>query len=193
MNEKKDFQWNRPPYLLAPYVLNEGMITPDILVTIFNRLKSEDLFRIVFHDNPGMNLLDVMTFFSHPTVALQVMMITEGDKIKDMAGIAWLSGLEAYGDRQRAVGSFCAFTDYQNSDMTDPMAKFVLEYWFKCLNLDIVVGMTPATNVLAVRFIKRIGFLEICRIPNYSALLGKITDCVVTYMDKDLYARVYGG
>ena len=140
-----------------------------------------------------MGLLDFMNFFSHPTVALQILSITEDNKIRDMAGMAWLSGLETYANGQRAVASFCAFNDYQNPSQTDAMAAFVLDYWFNCLNLDIIVGMTPAANVIAVRFIKRIGFQETCRIPNYSALFGKKTDCVVTYMDKDQYAKVYGG
>ena len=193
MIEPKNFRWNRPPYLLAPYVLNQGMFGPEALVAIFNRLKQEDLYKIVFHDNPDMNLLDFMNFFSHPTVALQIISIVEGDQIKDMAGMSWLSGMESYADGQRAVASFCAFKDYQTPDKTDAMAAFVLDYWFNCLNLDIVVGMTPAANVLAVRFIKRIGFLETCRIPDYSALFGKKTDCVVTYMNKDQYGKVYGG
>lgn len=193
MTEGKDFKWNRPPFLLAPYVLNGGMFGPEILVDIFNRLKKEELYPIVFHDNPDMNLLDFMNFFSHPTVSLQVLAVTEGDQIKDISGMAWLSGVEVFGDRQRAVASFCSFKEYQSPAYTDAMAAFVFDYWFNCLNMDIVVGMTPAANVLAVRFIKRIGFIETCRIPNYSSLLGKITDCVITYLDKDQYAKVYGG
>lgn len=192
MQENKEFQWNRPPFVLAPYKANQGILAEDILITIYNRLKSEGLYNIVFHDNPDMSLLDFQNFLSHTTVSLQVITVTEGEQT-DLAGIAWLSGLEAYGNRQRAVASFCAFQDYQSPALTEAMANFVLDYWFNCLGLDIVVGMTPEANALAVRFIKHVGFLELCRIPNYSHLLGKHTDCVVTYMDKDQYRKVYGG
>jgi hypothetical protein len=189
--EAKDFQWRRPPFVLTPYVLNKGIYEPDILVEVFNKLKSEDLYKIVFHDNTDMNLLDFMNFFSHPSVSLQIIAVADGDSITDIAGISWLSGLEKYGENnQRAVGNFCAFRAYQTPAYTDMMAKFVMEYWFKCLGLDIIVGMTPASNVLAVRFIKRIGFRELFRIPNYSSLLGSRTDCVVTYMEKDQYLQL---
>jgi RimJ/RimL family protein N-acetyltransferase len=189
----EEFQWRRPPFVLAPYVRDKGIIAAEDLVAIYHRLKADDLFDVVFHDNPDMNLLDVMTFFSHPTVALQVIMYTDGDKFLDFAGIAWLSGMERYGDRQRALASFCVFKKYQNPEVSNAMAAFVLDYWFNCLGMDIVVGMTPAANVLAVRFIKRIGFIELCRVPMYSALLGKICDCVLTCINKDQYAKVYGG
>jgi hypothetical protein len=187
MVENKDFQWNRPPLLLAQYKKNEGMLPKDILITIFNILHEEDLYRIVFHDNPDMDLLDFQNFLSHPTVSLQVMIITDDAGVPKIGGISWLSGLERFGDGQRAVGSFCAFKDYQNPEITEVMAKFVLEYWFECLGLDIVVGMTPSANSLAVRFVKRIGFVELCRIPKYSSLFGKRNDCVVTYMDKAIH------
>lgn len=193
MVDKAHFDWHRPPYLLVQYTPKDGVFGHEVLVDIFNRLKKESLYPVVFHDNPEMTLLEFMNFFSHPTVSLQIIVITEYGKFKDLAGIAWLSGVEEFAGKKRAVASFCAFADYQNHTHTNAMGGFVLDYWFNCLDLDIIVGMTPAANALAVRYIKRIGFSEMCRIPGYSSLLGKITDCVVTYMNKDLYGAVYGG
>jgi RimJ/RimL family protein N-acetyltransferase len=191
--ESSGFKWCRPPFMITPYVVKEGLYSPQDLVDIFNRLKAEDLYETVFHDNPGMNLLDFMSFFSMPSVMLQIIHNVEGDRILDMMGIAWLAAVEQYGDRQRAVGSFCVFKNYQKQVLTQAMAQLTFGYWFEALKMDIVVGMTPAANLAAVRFIKRIGCVEACRIPNYSHLRGTITDCVITYMDKEKYTSLYGG
>jgi RimJ/RimL family protein N-acetyltransferase len=187
------FQWLRPPFMLVPYQLNAGLYKPEDLVAIYKRLKDEGLWEAVFHDNPQMNLLDFMEFFSMPSVMLQVINIVEGESITDMGAIAWLSGVEQYGDKQRAVANFCVFRDYQNPAITDPMAKFVFSYWFECLEMDVVVGMTPAANAPAVSFIKRVGFHESCRIPNYCFYKGEVTDCVISFMDKPKYTSFYGG
>lgn len=187
------FKWLRPPFMLVPYSATSGLYPPEILVELYNRLKADGLYETVFHDNPKMNLLEFMNFFSHPSTLLQVVYLVDGDTFTDMAGMVWLSGVEAYAGKQRAVGSFVAFQKYQTPAMTDPMTNMVLDYWFNCLNMDIVVGMTPSENHLALRFIKRIGFKEMCRLPSYMALRGQITDCVITFMDKEQFKSIYGG
>lgn len=193
MEVKDKFQWLRPPFMLIPYVVRDGYYKPEDLVSIYNRLNNEGLWDIVFHDNPQMNLLDFMEFFSIPSVMLQIINLVEGESIIDMGAIAWLSGVEQYGDKQRGVANFCVFRDYQNPVITDPMAKIVFSYWFDCLEMDVIVGMTPAANTHAVNFIKRVGFQEACRIPKYSLYKGEYSDCVITFMDKTNYTALYGG
>jgi len=186
------FNWLHPPFMLTPYA--GEVYTPDVLVQVFNRLKTEGLYPIVFHDNPNQNLLEFMNFFSHPMTALSAIMIIDNDQIQDIAAIGWLSGLESYADkRQRALASFCVFKDYQHPNLTSQMARLQFRYWFEHLRMDILIGMTPANNRLAVQFTKRIGFRELCRIPNYSAYLGKVSDTVVTMMDREQYCTRYGG
>ncbi len=185
------YEWLQKPFFLTPYAVSKGLMRPEDLVRIYWRLKEEDLYRVVFHDNPDMDLLQFMNFFSSPAVLLQVVHFVEGDQIKDISGLSWLVGLEQYAGRQRATGSFLAFRKYQTPTMTEHMAKMVLQYWFEQLKMDIVTGMTPEENVLALRFIKRIGFQELCRIPDYMALNGKITDCIVTMMNAGQYRQMY--
>jgi RimJ/RimL family protein N-acetyltransferase len=193
MENKKEFQWLKPPFLLVPYVEDKGIYSPSDLVAIYHRLKDEGLWDVVFHDNPDMTLRGFIEFFGIPSVMMQVINIVDGDKIQEMAAISWLSGVEQYGDRTRGVASFCVFKHYQTPVITDKMAKFVLDYWFDCLGMDIVVGMTPEANVQAVNFIKRIGFIESSRLPGYSRYQGKFTNCVITYIDKPQYKKLSGG
>jgi RimJ/RimL family protein N-acetyltransferase len=193
MAEKKEFQWLQPPFMLMPYVVQEGMFAPEDLISLHNRIKEEGLWDTVFHDNPQMNLLEFMNFFSARGVMLQIIHTVEGDVIQDKAAIAWLSGVEQYGDSLRAIASFCVFRDYQNPVIVDRMAKMVFSYWFDELGMEIVIGMTPESNSHAVNFIKRIGFIEIGRIPKYSYLKGSKTPCVITYMDNEQYKTLYGG
>jgi RimJ/RimL family protein N-acetyltransferase len=187
------FRWLQPPYLLMPYVEAPGLFSPENLVSIYTRLHDEGLWDIVFHDNPDMNLRGFMNFFGSPGVLMQVINIVDGDGIKDMAAIAWLANVERYKDRQRAMASFCVFKDYQSPSVTSPMSKLILDYWFGALRMDIIMGLTPADNHLAVRFSKRIGFQELCRIPKYSVYQGEYTDCVESIIDTARYAELYGG
>lgn len=187
MIQGNDYPYLHPPFLLTPYTTQNNLHSPEELVAIYHRLHSEGLWSTVFHDNPEQSLFDFMAFFNMPTVMMQMINIVDGDSIQDLAAISWLAGVEQYGGRQRAVASFCVFKDYQVPSITSPMAKLVMEYWFKGLKMDIVIGMTPAANIPAVKFIHRIGFKEICRIPEYSLLNGAITDCVISYVNKEQY------
>ena len=189
----KEFQLRQGPFLLAPYNPRGGVYSPEVLVGLYARLKDEGLWDTVFHDNPDMNLLDFMEFFSMPSVMLQFVNILDGENVSDIGAIAWLSGVEQYGSRQRAVANFCVFKSYQRPVLTDPMARLIFGYWFECLGIDVIVGMTPAANAPAVNFIKRVGFVEACRIPNYSFYKGSTTDCVISFMDTKSYSELYGG
>lgn len=193
MESAAEFKWLRPPFMLTPYLEQEGIFSPDNLVPIYRRLKDEGLCDVVFHDNPDMNLRGFLDFFGSRDVRMQIINTTDAGQFVDMAAIAWLANMEQYGDRIKAVGAFCVFKDYQTPVLTSPMAKMLFEYWFEQLKVDIVIGLTPALNRLSVRFIKRIGFQELCRIPGYSRYKGEYTDCVETILTKDRYRSLYGG
>lgn len=189
----QNFNWHQPPFMLAPYAGGKGLYAADTLVTLYYRLKQEDLYDTVFHDNPDMDLYGFMNFFSTPSVMLSLCSLVEGEQVQDIAGMAWLVGPEQFGTRKRGLGSFVSFRDYHQPALTDQMGRMVLQYWLDYLGTDVVVGMTPAENQLAVRFIKRLGFEELFRMPEYSNFRGRICDTVVTRMTKEQYHNLYGG
>lgn len=190
----KDYEWMRDPFLLTPYLLNEsGVYKSDALVSLYDRLKFEGLYGTVFHDNPDMGLFGFMSFFNSPGVLLQILNYVQNDKIVDVAALCWVVGVERYVDKTKAVASFVVFKDYQKPNYTSILADLAVGYWVNELEIDVVIGMTPALNKPAVRFVKRIGFEELCRIPGYTSLNGEICESVVTMMTKKRYQELHQG
>jgi hypothetical protein len=193
MNEKH-YDWMREPFLLSPFLLDEtGIYKSEVLVSLYDRLKHEDLYADVFHDNPNMGFYGFMNFFNSPGVLLQIISHMENGVVVDIAAMSWIVGIEKYVNRIKSVASFVVFKDYQNPRLTNIMAKLTLGYWFNELKMDIIIGMTPSLNKLAVRFTKRIGFQELFRIPNYTSLRNQICDCVISMIDSPRYNEIYQG
>ncbi len=186
---KTGFEPRRGPYLMIPYCAQGGTDQHRALIDLYSRLQAEGLAEIVFHENPETTLLDFMNFFSGPKVALQIFALMDGDKVVDIIAMTWLADLVSCsnGALIKGVGSFVFFKDYQKPAYTDPVSKLVLDYWFDVLLLQTLVGLTPAPNRAASLFTKRLGFQEVCRIPNYTTFDGKVCDGIVSWMSRELY------
>jgi len=188
MENEKKFDFIRGSLMILPYTPGVGVYTEDALIQLYQRLKKEGLFEIVFHEQPNMPLLQFMNFFSGPNTLLQILSTVKDNQVVDTVGMTWLTDLSTCsGLMQKAIASFVFFKDYQSPMYTDQLAKIVLEYWFDWLKLDIIIGMTPETNRAALLYAKRIGLKEIGRIPSFTTLSGEIVGGVVTYMTKDQY------
>lgn len=186
---KKDFEFVRGNLMLLPYEPTFGVYKEDALISIYNRLKTEGLFDIVFHESTNMTLLQFMNFFSDPSKSLsQIFSLVDGDKIVDIVGMAWVTDIAVCaGKLTRAVGSFVFFKDYQKPAYTDQFAWMVIDYWFNVLGIDTIVGVTPEENRAALIYVKRAGFKEVGRLPNYTTYKGEVTAGVVTLMTRDQF------
>ncbi len=71
--------------------------------------------------------------------------------------------------------------------MTEAFGSMLLSHAFNVLEIDLVYGMTPASNVLVQRYCKRIGFEYVARIPNFCCRRGELTDALVCTMTRDAF------
>lgn len=188
---KKEYQFQRGNLLLLPYDSRVGVYNEDALVGLYKRLKSEDLWDIVFHEDSGITLLKFMNFFSEGKALLQVLAISDGKNIVDIAGMAWIGDITRCGGiLTRGVGAFVFFKDYQKPMYTDQFGEMILDYWFGPLGLDVVVGVSPESNRAALIYAKRSGFKEVGRLPNYTTFKGEVVTGVVTSMTKQEYLQL---
>jgi RimJ/RimL family protein N-acetyltransferase len=186
-----DFQYIRGDKMILPYLPSVLEFKEDTLVGIYNRLKEEDLYKVVFHGNPTMDLSQFISFFSSPNVALSFFCVIV-DGVEYPAGMCWLTDiLTADGTIKTANGNFVFFKEYQKPSYTNEFGKIALDFWLNRLKLNVVVGMTPSDNRAALLYIKRLGFKEVGRIPNYAVLFGYVCDGVITYIDQKLYNERY--
>lgn len=189
IQEKSDHQAPVDTNLVVlPYNPTSGVYREDTLVILYNRLKAEGLYEIVFHENPSMSLLAFMNFFSEPGCLLQVCSITDGQRFVDTAGMSWVCELTSCdGVLNRAVGSFVFFRDYQKPIYTDQFGEEILKYWFDILGLHTVVGITPSRNRAARSYVKRLGFKEVGIAESYTSLGGMVDDGVMNIMTRERF------
>lgn len=191
---KKEYEFVRGNLMLMPYSATAGVLNEEALITLYNKLRSEGLWDIVFHEDTGVNLIKFLNFFSGGQALLQVLAITDNKGSFQPAGMAWVADVCVCGGvLNRATGSFLFFKEFQRPMYTDQFAEMIMEYWYEQLGLDIVVGVTPEPNRPALLYVKRAGFKEVGRIPNYTTLNGKVVTGIITSMTKEEYRQLAGG
>jgi RimJ/RimL family protein N-acetyltransferase len=183
----ESFNYIREDKILLPYLPGKIDFKEDVLVDIYNKLKEQNLYNVVFHDNSKMTFNQFISFMSSPNIAVAFFCINENG-IELPVGICWLTDINTSENKiKRANGSFVFFTEYQSPRYTTSFGKMALSFWFEQLNVDVVTGLTPSMNRSALIYIKRIGFKELGRLPRYTILSGDICDGVITYMSKDMF------
>ncbi len=184
------FETRKGQLAFIPFVSNTKQGSDNLLLQLYMALKEQGLLPILFHENPDMSLSEFIGFFNSPKNLLQVFIELEGDDLKGVVGFAWVTDIvNCSGIMTRAIGSFCYFKEYWTPKYTDVFSNWVLDYWFNVLKIDTIMGMTPATNRLALSYIKRNGFKEVGRLPRFTTLNGEITDGIITSMNKEEFHR----
>jgi RimJ/RimL family protein N-acetyltransferase len=187
MMPDNEFKYIRDNFMLLPYLPALIEFKEDVLVDMYHKLKEEDLYSVVFHDYPKQTLNQFINFFSSPLVALSFFVYVV-DGVERPAGMCWLTDVVSSGGTiKKAQGSFVFFNGFQSPKYTSTFRDMGLDFWFNRLDVDIVTGMTPSTNRLALVFNKRAGFREIGRIPDFTMLSGQKCDGVITYLDRSSF------
>jgi RimJ/RimL family protein N-acetyltransferase len=191
----KEYQFQRGNLLLMPYDPRvPGLFNEEALIAIYKRLKAEDLWDIVFHEDAGVTLLKFMNFFCEGRALLQILAITDAKGYIEPIGVSWVGDITTCaGILTRGIGSFLFFKEYQKPMYTDQFSEMILDYWFNALKLDIIVGVTPEPNRAALIYVKRAGFKECGRIPKYTTFKGEAVTGIITSMTKEDYSQLAGG
>jgi hypothetical protein len=192
---KKEFEFKRGNLMLLPYDPRvAGPVQEEALIDLYKRLKAEDLWDVVFHEDSGVTMLKFMNFFSQGQALLQVLALTDAKGTIIPVGVSWLSDITTCaGILTRGVGSFLFFKDYQKPMYTDQFSEMILEYWFECLGLDVILGVTPEPNRAALIYVKRAGLKEVGRLPNYTTFKGQVVTGIVTSLTKQEFRQAAGG
>jgi hypothetical protein len=93
-------------------------------------------------------------------------------------GFAWLNSFSG----NVAFGHFCGLREAVGR--TSEIGREVLRYWMGNFTfLDVIFGLTPKNNRLAVKFIQRIVFTVLGDVPNviYDAYAGERVPGVLSY------------
>ena len=186
-----DYEFRSGPLVLLPYVAGACAFSEKILAELFDRIHEEDLWPIVFHEDPGLTLARFYDFFSNGKALLQILVTMDNDKLVGIAGLSWLADIAVVGGAMtRGFGSFMFFRKYQTPAFTTIFGDLILKFWFTALNMDTICGITPEPNRAARNYVQRLGFTEVGRIPNYTTFDGKVVDGWVNAMTKEQYLQL---
>jgi RimJ/RimL family protein N-acetyltransferase len=96
------------------------------------------------------------------------------------------------GGKLEAGMVFCKSVQRADSAVALEFAEIAMDMTFEAEDLKIVAlfGTTPSPNVVALRFMKRMGFKECGRLPLYCTWESKPVDAVISVLTREMwYAR----
>jgi hypothetical protein len=164
--------------LVWPYVIDqerhEWSIPEELLIEIWNRLVSEDKIKWVFHDGSIQDGFSFLVFLQTPGVFPLVVMDAEK---RQPVHIAWLTDV----GRQHAFVHHCSVGKYRRGTWETMTA-----YWKGLGAIKILLGLTPADNKRAVKFVEKICRANIVgAIPGicYVAQANKFVSGVMSYYE----------
>ena len=177
-------------YTILPYVHNKQVggwsVKDDTMGYVFDKMLKYRLVRRVF---PAGEVADPDKW--------QQMIKRQGNIVhivtneRDIVAVAWLNGIS----HNHAFAHYCCFPEIWGKDTVTVMRQS-LKYWFGFKAdakpmLDIILGRTPASNKLAVAFLKRVGMTVLGEIPDIGidAYTGTKTGIIFSYIKRD---RVLG-
>lgn len=168
---------------IVPFVQvnEEWILSDDFLAGIFHRIIDEDLLEIVFWDQSIGSFGDFLGFCVNQNHHICFVF-----KDRVCIGMCWLSGISgSYG-----FGHFLFFKDSWGTS-TIQAGKKVIDYWFSWPGnngalLETIVGVVPGFNARAHKFVERLGFSRLGRIPNMlKNLAGDREDAVIFYLGNE--------
>lgn len=170
-------------------MLHKSCFTDELVFAMYTRMVESRADRSVFYDGSCKSLSDFSNIMLAPDVHSWALFF-EGE----LAGICWLNGLCG----KSAHGHFCMF-DNVYGRAADGVSKsvilgrFVTSSWLRHTDengrhlLDVVIGITPKRNKLAVKWVQRCGAVRRCDIPYgvWFADEGVSEDAVLTTITRE--------
>src|SRR4029077_16127385 len=159
---------------------------------LWKRMHDDLTFEMFFHEGPTMGFWDFVNLLSNPSSKIQLVIghDAEGNAVEH-AGLLMLEHIMFTPILHRAVGSFMFFHEYWNRHDSEELGWAVINHWFGVLDADTIAGITPADNRAALLFIKRIGFREIGRIPDFTVYAQGACAAVSTYMSREMWKAAH--
>jgi len=175
---------NETDIKLLPYVSINGEFTlsAEIIAGFWNQLCEESTAGIVFPDG-HITTAQSFTEFLQMEKNLPAFAFIDNK----IVGLAWLNSVVG----KHAFGHF-AFLKSIWGKHTVAVGKSFINYWFMLPGatggymFDVILGMVPASNERATRFIERIGFKKVGVIPSmlYNAEHNEYMSAQLSYIQR---------
>jgi len=154
--------------VVIPYIQQNGAwtLSDDTMVDLWRRMVDQKTAKKVFYEGIVQNEQQWLAYVK--AAPQRFVTVTYDDEASDMAMVAWMTDI----DPPKAITHFNVFKPFWGKKAKEVTANQV-EYWFGLTGpdgqplFDLLIGVTPENNPLAVRMAKSNGYRAIGTIPMF--------------------------
>lgn len=154
----------------------------DFLVSLYYRMVAQDLLRTFLPGMPGMNLYRFVKYFAD-----KPMVVSLGKPKYNVAGIGWIYESDGRDGCRKAGFGFGFFRESWGKQLVRDSANLALDWWFTGLKIDVLFGVTLASNRLASNFAKNLGFTHVGVLPRWFVTESGFEDARLVTLTKDQF------
>jgi RimJ/RimL family protein N-acetyltransferase len=178
---------------VIPYNASQDPNADKFLPWFWNRLRDDGLISLYFPGAEKTGFAKFVSLMSGDVRVLLVVKKNEQGDIADTVGFATI-GPMAIGGTMAAYAGFIFLKDYWDRTTTYAAAKTIMDAWFTSqdVHLDVIVGVVADTNVLAKRFLQRVGWKNSGSIPFLAEYEGNRCDATFWYITRELWEALRG-
>lgn len=175
---------------VVPYNANLDPEAGNFLLWLWQRLRDEKLIELYYPDNPDLSFAGFVKLFSCDTFVLLVLLKKADGEVMDTIGFSTLE-LMSFGHATAAHAGFIFLKEYHSQKISSQAAESIERYWFASQNprLDVVIGIIAEKNVLARRFMQRIGWTHSGNIPYLHHFKGEQSDSSIWYLTREQFEK----
>jgi RimJ/RimL family protein N-acetyltransferase len=161
----------------------------------WRKLMEDDLLKLYYPSDTERSFCTFAKMVSSQvTRVLFVVIKDKNDEVKDFMGLATWEPM-SFGPSLLGHAGFLFLKDYWHRDITLRAGRRITMAWFEEFPqpLDIAVGIIAEENLLANRYVQRLGWTRVGVLPNCQQYAGKPSDAVLWQITRDTWNRIKGG
>lgn len=154
------------------------------LFWLYDKLREDDLLRLYYPDVDASDRSYPMFVRMMSSDTTQVLLVVlkdkKSDEVQGLVGIATWERMQ-FGPSTLGHAGFIFLREYWDHQTSMAAGQRIMECWFKEMpeKLDIAVGIIAKLNVLANRFVRRLGWTLVGELPNCQQYGGEPCDAVL--------------
>lgn len=162
---------------VIPYDARQDADSARFLPWFWERLVSDGLVSLYYPGQESTGFSHFVTMFSGgANIALVTTQDSEGKPDKAIGFVSWT--MAPLGAKQVAIAGFIFFKEFWDHKHSTDAAYEIMQYWFTETELDVVLGVVASENIMANRFLSRIGWEKSGSLPGCH--LWKDKECDAT-------------
>jgi RimJ/RimL family protein N-acetyltransferase len=170
------------------YWCGDLLVTPlvneETLATIYLQFKKDGILDTVFHER-NVSLRWFLDFLMNEKTDVLACGRLKSDGSMELCGIGWINCYFQAADKLKCDVSHGFMKQFWGHGLPLTWCRLMLDWTFTSRKADVVYGVTPEPNRLAVAFARKLGFTMHGPVPYWSQFRGEACSCYIDTMTRD--------